>query len=328
MVAPGAAGVPRGLVVRMNGAWRINRQRAAARGFTLVELLIVVVVIAILLTAIVVSGGKLFGQQRVSVTTNTMRTVEVAIDQFRDVNPLRSVYDRRSTKSFGALPPYVLSNPANGSVNGILEPRATPHTFQTRVGSDLGGGQVNSVRVSGAPAEVAQRRHDDIRSLYVYLQHYVPDALANVPQTALKPLNDANREFFQFGAAAGAGVEARRTEILGILDGWGVPLDYVLYARLQCTPDGMVIAERIPALRSRGVSREEAENDWTGNLKRAEKWLWSKDLAQPLASNIAADGRVTGYLTSETCNTASDGWVRAVANAEDYGYLPAQDADN
>ncbi len=298
----------------------------------------VIAIIGLLITAIAVVGTRVMHSQRVKLTETIMKNTTMAIEQFTELNPLRGIYDRRGEATFGKFPPYQLENDGafgEMEVPGIVEPvsRPNPYQLRQRVYRDLSGGEQTGINNwVGTDYGDQGSGDEDIRALYTYLKVYVPDALASVPDTALKPLKDVP----EFVNPTGAGTTAGTTglmDVLGIHDAWGVPLDYMLYARIELRPDPDVVddtvyqaVDRIPALRSRGIEREVYDvlkaEDALGT--RREEWMFSAELPQPRADKNSAGLRENGVFQYK--HSEQSGWVRVKAANEDYGYLPDPNA--
>jgi prepilin-type N-terminal cleavage/methylation domain-containing protein len=334
---PGGVGVSPANVGRRGPTLQDGRRGGRPlRAFTLIELLIVITVIGILIAVIGLVGVKVAHQQKVTLTETIMRNVKLAIDQFKDNNPLANIYDRKGLETFGPYPPYQLANYGVG-VAGVLEPAHPlvppppfPLYLSQRVARDLSGfggnGLVyeNWVRVAiGSPDP--SEANDDIRALYAYLKVYSPDTLAQVPRSAMKAIPAPGKvdRVYPRGFADPNAVE----DVLGIYDAWGVPLDYFLYVKLEYTllpsGPGWRVAERIPALRSFGISREEYDQE----IKKQdeldpERWIFSDPFPSPAAAALSGASRQSGTLPA-TGSAAVAGWARAVGAGDLDGSLPA-----
>lgn len=293
-----------------------STRRPPGSAFTLVELLVVIVVIGLLASVILLIGTHVMHNQKVRVTEQTMRNVTMAIDVFKTENPLRNTYDVYVSSSqprrFGPFPPYQLAGTGvPGSVDGALDPAAgRMRPLSNRLARDLGATLVQI-------HENDDTTNNDIRALYAYLRVHAEDALAQVPEQALKALRPTLAPE-QLTLVTGS----VPVEVLGIHDAWGVPLDYCLYVKLDYGVDkhGMVgwrITDRIPVLRSRGVSRETYEALLAdGEAGDPQDWIFSEPFPTP-AAGVDPD---TGRILSN--NPRGNGWARAVGEAEDYKYLP------
>lgn len=313
-----------------------------AQGFTLVELLIVIAVLGLLIAMIVLGASKSIDRQKRSLTESIMSNVMLAIDQFKtEDTPFRRTYNDRSYATFGALPPYQLARPSGNarSVAQLLEPQGL------QPGGAGGGLKDRLARdIFNAPAVATDANrinlandalpalHDDIRALYIYLQLYARATLSQVPQNAIQPLTNGS-EFINPGSNASD--ETSRVQVFGIVDGWGVPLDYMLYLKLEWgqvvdpgsgqLQGGVRVVDRIPVLVSRGVSPEvfaaqvaayQANSNPGVFDKRS--LIFSPAFPTPPA-NVDADGVFQGN------NSGSNGWVRARALGDFFGYVPSQD---
>lgn len=396
---------------------RLKRRRA----FTLIELMVVIAIIGLLTTLIVTGASSVFYQQRVRSTLNTMRTVQIALDQFSTLNPLAAYYDRSGRRSFGSHIPYQLKDPTGGVpadagqpfyVSHAVEPsppgpnRYNPNTgfgagnwntnrLDHRVLRDIGPFNPNTgtINTRDLPSYVRFRYNpdmspprdidgfDDNRALAAYLQAFVPDAVEQIPANARRPLDPQFRDYINpsgTGGTPGDAVDGGSTpggvpiaadgipdweDVLGIHDAWGVPLDYMLMARVQWSerrnpqsgiPEiGYRIVERKPVLRSLGVDRERYDVNvqalrevgglrW-GELFDRERYLWSDELPRPwlrynrppqnTAGNIIQDGFGGPYLGSLRDISGStslvplaNGWVYVLERdaPDDEPYVPAQ----
>ena len=314
-------------------------------GFTLIELLIVITVIGVLIAVIGLVGVKVAHQQRVTLTETIMRNVKLAIDQFKENNPLANIYDRKDAATFGPYPPYMLAGGTGGTVppaNTVAQTLEPPISYGNfgyvlgdRLHRDLGnrtGIIANWVSWGTVDPNDANL---DIRALYVYLKLFAPDALAQVPTSALKPLSSTPEYVNPSGLGTAAGTSGL-TDVLGIYDAWGVPLDYFLYVKLEYTllPGGSAgwrVAERIPALRSFGISREEYDLE----IKQQDEldpqlWIFSDPFPSPAANRSNATFWQTGTFVGP--NTSESGWARAVGAGDlntasvprqaAFGYVP------
>jgi len=340
---------------------RSGRQDSSLRGlgrprraFTLVELLVVVVILGVLLTVLLMVSGRVLHSQKAAATRSLMSQVRTAIDQFAAENPLQHLYDRPDLRSFGPYPPYQLANaaavPAGGSplsVAQALEPQhrllsagaapAVPVSLAQRLALDFSGTRAPDVgayvSASLQSQSAQQQRDNDIRALYAYLRAYSPGTLNQIPESAKRPLVRGPAEQGEFINPTGAGTAPGASglvEVLGIFDAWGVPLDYFLYIKLEyrVEADGMqrwVVTDRVPVLRSLGVSKDE----WEANAPAAsdpQNWIFSEPLPQPV---LECD-RDQGTLIPAPALDRRIGWARARASGtatdpltwDTYGYVP------
>ena len=303
-------------------------RRARGTAFTLVELLVVIVVIGVLAGVILTISSRVLAGQKVNTTKNTMRLVGLAIDQFTAEDPLKPVYNSRNNRTFGPYPPYQLAGGGQSgfeanSVAQALEPfhpllgNAVPASLEVRLYLDLSGTSASSpanwVNVAYGNA------NDDIRSLYAYLAVYSPGVLEQIPESAIKRLDD--RSDPEFINPTGQGTDSGdpgAIDVFGFYDAWDVPLDYLLYVKVEygmkpsaTTPQWMV-TDRVAVLRSRGITAEEAAH----GVVEPQRALYSVLLPQP-ATNVNPD---SGAFLSPSRN----GWSRAVAEGDDYKYVPEQ----
>jgi len=309
----------------------------------MVELLVAIAVIALLVTMLFVGGNFAIQRQHVRNTENTMRTVRLAIDNFSQEDPLAAVYDRRGEPGFGPYPPYQLEGPAVNNtsvirqvVEGPLDPMLrgqSNYKLENRLWRDLGKGKNSRedwVKLSDRPD---QRANDDIRALYTYLKVFSPASVDLIDDRAISRLDPAGDP--EFVNPQGKGTNRNQNnndpgmvDVLGIHDAWGVPLDYMLYVKVEPkvvrTAAGaetqLRVVERIPVLRSRGVSREVYDSIRLGNGKKdPSKWIFSESLPKPWAV-APISGVFPGGQLDEVA-----GWLRAAADNENYKYLPDDD---
>jgi prepilin-type N-terminal cleavage/methylation domain-containing protein len=305
-----------------------------SRAFTLIELLVVIAVIGILIAAIGLIGTKVAYQHRVTLTQATMRNVKMAIDQFAELDPLRSIYDRKGAATFGPYPPYMLaggggSAPPN-TVAQALEPPisygAFDYVLNDRLHRDLNNREGNYADWAGLRTD----HNDDIRALHAYLRLYASDVLSQVPQTAMRRLpldaNDPTRPPGppEYVNPTGMGTATNSPgpgaiDVLGIYDAWNVPLDYFLYVKLENTMDGWQVTQRIPVLRSWGITAEEYKAERAGtDALDPDQWIFSDPFPSPAAAGVI---KATGALSGT--GAAASGWARAMGNGdESLGYVP------
>ncbi len=294
---------------------QLARQRPA---FTLVELLVVIVVIGVLLSMVGLAGVQVLRLQKVTATKAIMRGTQMAIDQFAEENPLRYTYDTKTNRSFGPYPPYAVAGyPRAGKISGLLDPNG-PIDLSLRFQDDFAIGSGYVVNID------EDDENDDIRSLWTYLQVYVPGATAQIPESAKEairprpPENQPNKrqaldDDAYVDTSRGAGGAEARTPILGIHDAWGVPLDYFFYVKVEfgVRPDGSLgwrITDRVPVLRSRGVSRDVYDL----HADTQDDWIFSSELPAPVST--AVDPRA-GFVAG---NAAGNGWAQVPAYGDIY----------
>jgi len=320
-------------------------------GFTLIELLVVIAIIGLLIALVTAVASKAIGQQKTRNTQQIMQNVMLALEQFATEDPLGEVYD----ETFGSYPPYQLANcRVIGSVARALEdlppaPRGTSrdNLLSDRLARDLGcpsasekDGWVFIGPEANPPPSGYPDGHDDARGLYTYLKLFSPDSLRLIPEEYSKPLYPqlagADRSRVNRGgptSPAWGQPGSTWEDVLAIHDAWGVPLDYMLYVKVEwglikdqitgAQRTGYRVVERRPALRSLGIEREVYDAVVSAAPTPADrefdpsKWLFSESLGRPVATLIDHD---TGELQS-------NGWARAVGLAEDYAYLPKDDVE-
>lgn len=340
-----------------------NRSRGRLRAFTLIELLTAIVVIGILITLIATVASAAMRQQRVSYTDRVMQNTLLAIEQFATEFPLKNIYGRNEIATFGPYPPYPYPSadwpPAGETVPAIVEPRhqLVPMGGQpfppgaaalpTRLATDLSGRFPPNPVSDYVNFPNAGEGNDDILALMAYMQAYSPGVLRNIPEDRLKPLNPNGDPDVINPTGAGTDIGAQPggiQDVLVVHDAWDVPLDYLLYVKLEwgLVPDqsflsdvmpGYKVVDRRPALRSRGIRREIYDGIRRGDRPAGaddQNWIWSNPLPRPWAN---VDGG--GGIQAPGANLAeNNGWTRLVGanpdsddppGREDYGYLPSQD---
>lgn len=318
---------------------------AHRRGFTLIELLVVISVIGLMVALLTVGGTHVMRQQRANYTTNIMRATSMALDQFAEVDPLGSVYNRRNKATFGTVPPYPLRDDGSNTVADVLAPqhpilKRRPNSLAEQLAADLSGQANPTVRdwanLASTDREVM---FDDNRALYIYLKLYVPDALAGVPEDVIKPLPKGPRtldvaadpEYVDRTGKADVDTAESRENVFGIYDAWGVPLEYYVHVKLEYglppggTTAGWYVAQRVPVLRSRGVRAEVfevAHESGTPGATDPAACMYSVEFPSPAAMSVSGGGfKSDGQLSGS--DARDNGWARAVAASQ----KPEPDAD-
>lgn len=324
-----------------------------AAAFTLVELLIAILIIGIITTLVLTIAAKGIYQQRKANTLAIMRGTTLALEQFASERPLRNTYGIRRVEvtgswsgtiepTFGDYPPYQLegsNSSGNLNVRMIVEQsylngsQSRPANLSQRLFLDLrpntssGVTQNNVVRIDTSDP----RPNDDNRALYTYLRVFNPRSLDQIPKNAFKPLTRTTTPEMVNPTAAGFNIGSTPNgaiDVLGIHDAWGVPLDYILYVKLERYPrdDGSAgwrVKDRIPVLRSHGLERDAYE---AGTFHSGGD-IYSVPMPEPEAK-VDANGALQNSNRSD-----NGGWVRARGAAasgsgnqeEDYSYLPSLD---
>lgn len=340
-----------------------RRVGSLGSGFTMVELLVVIVVIGVLIAIVAGVSGRVMNYQKRAATMTLIRSLQTAIDDFAAKNPLKTIYDGNAQKSFGPYPPYQLASPTpppgnpgnavgdptkNNTVRGALEPQSMIAGIADRdgdgtfsIGDRLYRDIVGNTALSGTRVRIAanDRDNDDIRALYTYLKVFVPDSLARIDNRYFKRLtNQPDTDWIVTTSHDAALNEHARTDILGIVDAWGVPLDYFMYVKLEYAKDAsgnprVFVRERIPVIRSRGVDRETYEVRRTAKQaigNPSSDWILSMDFPSPPADagHDPSSGNDHFWREGEfDGDSSANGWARAVALWESYGYVPWPDRD-
>jgi type II secretory pathway pseudopilin PulG len=315
----------------------------------MVELLVVIAVLTLLTALIAGAWSRVSKIQKTSLTRNIMQSVTTAIEEFATEDPLRVHYDRGTRRTFGPYPPYQLedwggSNQYN-KVAWALEPNppGPGNSLRNRIGRDMLGDStptIDQVRIFDNVDRPAQVRSLSIRGLYAYLARFTPSGLSQVPERYLKPVSlppqvrqnqDPNNEGEFVIEYNGANSDADRMPVLEIRDGWGVPLDYFMYVKVEWRTDAsgqqqFVVTDRVPVLRSRGIEPEVYNELERRNVQASnpQDWIFSSALPQPFA---AVDWD-TGVLTG-SADSSADGWARvpAVGMHNTFGYYPDMERD-
>jgi len=315
-------------------AARHGRANPTGRGrrcaaFTLIELLVVIAIIMLLVAVISVAGVAVIRYQKVQMTKNIIRTTMMAIEQFAEADPLKDIYDAKGKETFGPYPPYPLYRSSSGAlkVPDVVESDLTMGSLSVRFQRDFPGnraaGQLAGVRIEPGGA------NGDNRALYTYLKVYTPDALQSIPERAVHAFAGSligPEAVNPLGSDTSDGATGL-VDVLGIHDAWDVPLDYFLYVKLEYGPDPLRptqgkwrVAERKPALRSRGVSLAEAAGDVD-----PDKWIFSDPFPSPAAYSNGATFRKDGLLPSGSDSGRAPGWARAVGEGDLNALLDAAD---
>lgn len=299
----------------------------------MIELLVAILVVGALIAMIVAIGGRAMAQQKIALTRSVLNNATLAADVFATENPLRSIYDRRDQATFGPYPPYQLANADRAllySVQGALEPNyllGNKNTLAERLARDLSG-QTDPVLTEWVQL-AGPDQNDDNRAFYAYLRAFTPAALGNLGDDVLKPLGKT----LELINPAGAGMAPSESlaDVLGLHDGWGVPIDYFLMVDLRVGVDDSgaaanavyKVVDRRPVFRSRGIPREVYDLEQTDITRSGDrsKWIFSAELPRPYAA-VGADGSLPTPPTSDPARQQVEGWARLVADGDDYEYLP------
>lgn len=320
--------------------------------FTLIELLVAILIIGLITTLVLTIAAKGVHQQRKANTLAIMRGATLAIEQFTAERPLRNTYGIRRVEvtgsaaisiepTFGDYPPYQLAGPTNSgslSARTVVEQsylnssQTRPNTLSDRLWWDL---RPNTTVAQGNVVRIDTndpKANDDNRALYTYLRVFSPRSLDQIPRNALKPLTRPIQPEMVNPTGAGFNIGATPNgaiDVLGIHDAWGVPLDYMLYVKLEryprddaSNPTGWRVKDRIAVLRSHGLDREAYE----ASAEHPGGDIYSVPMPEP-AAKIDASGNLQNWSRGD-----NGGWIRAKgapslssSEEEDYQYVPSLD---
>lgn len=329
-------------------------------GFTLVELLVVIAVILLLAGLVIAGASHMFGQQKARNTQALFQSLTTAVDQFRAANPLRSLYDVRGRETFGSAPPYQLDldRPAGSQKSAPYalegDPPAPdndgisgPNLFSDRIARDLGcrpGGNVNDwwevEATSGAPPRVDDE-HMDNRALYAYLKAFTPGVLGSIQESNIRRIPhslNATATFHMNPKGTSGNGHADHVDVLGFVDGWGVPIDYMVMAKYEWAlvrdKTGVEraqyhVVDRQVVLRSRAMDAEKykawvasnpaSPRQRTASLIDLNSSIYSSELPKPWANADPVTGR---FLAGSGQEMRGNGWLRVVAKLDEYNYRP------
>jgi type II secretory pathway pseudopilin PulG len=313
------------------------------RAFTLIELIVVIGVLILLAGLIIGGASHALRIQRIAATRAILNNLTTAISQFQAEAPLATTYNVRGSTTFGTLPPYMLAGARQANhVADLIEPSATTTNFNNRLGDRLTrdwGGTINDAPQYARIATETMNnsllgRDDDNRSLYIYLKTFSPGTISQVSDSYMKRLVPADPQFrHDYFNPKGEGVNlAQQEDVLDVLafhDSWGVPLDYVMFAKLgwNARANGgqgeYTIVERRGVIRSRGLDRESYDARVVSASSNAQvqlhtsKEIWSEDLPQPFAFAQPGDPFATNGRITQTASRWA-GWVR-ILGREHFG---------
>ncbi|TWT41805.1 hypothetical protein RAS1_29280 [Phycisphaerae bacterium RAS1] len=329
-------------------AWRPAGGRSPT-AFTLVELLVVIVVVGLLIAGLVTITGHVASSQKRAATKVLFQILQQATDEFAATDPLRHYYNtrqpsERKTPGFGSYPPYQLANPNNAVATAVHDKYLSggnpvafnPATLAQRVARDLSGSTNTAgwVDLVGQADGANSKSHldDDNRALSLYLRLYAPGAFARIPQERLLRLPPGNQADFVNPRGSGtAPGSVGLVDVFGIYDGWGVPIDYFLYAKMEWDAlSGLwFVSDRQPVFMSRGISREvydaqlaryNGPADMSVFGETMGNWIFSVPMPSPAIP--ASEVTNTGGMP---LSGGPGGWVRVRGAFDPVGYLPAYD---
>ncbi|MBI5864433.1 MAG: type II secretion system protein [Planctomycetes bacterium] len=340
---------------------RTTALQARPRGFTLIELLVVIAILVLLAGLIASGASRLFNQQKIRSTQQTMSNILLAIDNFSRENPLRLRYDRREGATFGAYPPYMLANrsfPVPTPIarvadlfDGDIDVRGD-YTLTYRLGRDLGdttpanSGATNWVALASTPQDSV---NDDNRSLYAYLAAYSPASLELVSERARQPLSSA-AEYVNLRGDGTTTTNPNRRDVLGFVDAWGVPLDYALYVKVDwgatrnlgngVPTTGFRVIDRVPMLRSHGIEREKYDQWVNSNSQNPSQRVASlldpareiltgelpKPFARLATADLSANPQIGILDDSNSGQQRAAGWLKLVAGGYHAGGVFQEDS--
>ncbi len=294
----------------------------------MIELMVVVVILGILIAIVAGVSTRAVYARKVAATQTTMSMILAAIEEFKDKNPLRSVYDTNTRRSYGPYPPYQLRSVDSmpDSVARALDPDtanggSNPWTkrLRARFGRDFLNDPTPGARVN---LNLDESADDDSRALYTYLKVFVPQAVDRIPAQFIKALPGSSGEFVQ--VSTDNNNPNAKVDVLGFHDAWGVPIDYFLQVRVEWGADpatgavGLRVIDRQPVLRSRGL--EKAAYDArvrAGKPQVADNalWLFTTEIGTPTAR---VDWESGAALVQ---SPDVDGFARVPGVLESYGYV-------
>lgn len=236
---------------------------------------------------------------------------------------------------------------------------------------------VDNTAISYASPNVLYAADNDNRALYAYLRAFNPAGLRQVTPSAIKPLPISVSELGRpitheairlpgsssFGASAQSysgstpDDKANWAELQGFHDAWGVPLDYMLYVkvepgvRVDPPPMGNLqpyigwrVTDRQWALRSHGISRDRYESRVRALVQAGQNGPWEESANGADPDGIYSSPLPTPYagpkpppvvpspineppgltLNPAATNPQEAGWVRLRGAGEwkSYNYLP------
>ena len=203
----------------VTGAMRRRRDVAAkprsdeatrGSGFTLVELLVVLVVLAVLIAAAVGVSGHVMDNARASQTRGLMLSLELAIDQFKNDDPLGKVKEYRDRyRGYPAdeLEPFLNGSGISGSGGTFVRPGAQ---------SNLVVPDDDVTKVESAP----------IRAMALSIRLHSPKGSAILDEISARyrrPPANPDTEFFD---RKSDGFTTDDVPLDYFVDAWGTPLDY------------------------------------------------------------------------------------------------------
>ncbi|MGB2986243.1 MAG: prepilin-type N-terminal cleavage/methylation domain-containing protein [Phycisphaerae bacterium] len=216
----------------------------AARGMTLVELLVVIVIITILISAIVVASSTLINKAKVSSTRAMLLVVRDAVEQFKreqEANPTLT-RDPDYVPRYGLFPPDELevftpigipneASPVSHAVGGatILLASASEQPYEP-------SGSMNFY-TRGLDVDQAAVEHRDLAALVVTIEMFGDASAAILDRVQDRyrtpgPVDDDGIPmlFLDRPGATGAlsnNWDSGDLQIRYIIDEWGVPISYI-----------------------------------------------------------------------------------------------------
>jgi prepilin-type N-terminal cleavage/methylation domain-containing protein len=296
---------------------------ATRRAFSLVELMIVIAILGLLVSIGVFVGSRVLYEQKVSQARATMQILTSVAEDFARVDPLRNK-NRGATMEthFGGHPPYSLDDTVDfdddNNRDFFADIRVVFHFYL----ANRQGSINNYVSELDPEPDANLDLWISILNFYGLTRQFAPDLLDTIPEDIVVDPPVEQPFLIEPDGRLGDSDE-QAVDVQAIVDPWGVPYQYLVYAKLEPeldigsgTSDPVwKVTEVIPVFMSYGAEPEKLAQA----LADPDRWIWSEDLPRPRA-NIDADGDLPSNATHDDA-----GWVRLRAFQAPYGFLPEQD---